>query len=186
MKRLLAFLTVALLTLNSIPYPQLMMKTAILKVPDRTGTEAVNYDTVTRMAMELKSWPVLTQAGLEAHGTERNSGTYVIPGMKSSLSVDREGRPDTCLEMTPQGLAVTEDYLFISAYCHEKEHNSVLYMIDRRTHDFIKTIVLGGQPHAGSVCWDYFACCTLAYGTGRLFSCEGCSVCLLWWAQCCL
>ena len=45
MKRLLAFLTVALLTLNSIPYPQLMMKTAILKVPDRTGTEAVNYDT---------------------------------------------------------------------------------------------------------------------------------------------
>lgn len=154
MKRLLAFLTVALLTLNSIPYPQRMMKTAILKVPDRTGTEAVNYDTVTRMAMELKSWPVLTQAGLEAHGTERNSGTYVIPGMKSSLSVDREGRPDTCLEMTPQGLAVTEDYLFISAYCHEKEHNSVLYMIDRRTHDFIKTVVLEGQPHAGSVCWD--------------------------------
>lgn len=154
MKRLLSFLTVGLLILNSIPYPQLMMKTAVLKVSDRTGTEPVNYETVARMASQLRKWPVLTQAGIDAHTSERDSGTYVIPGMKSTLSTDTEGRPDTCVDMTPQGLAVTEDYIFISAYCHEKEHNSVLYMLNKKDHSFIKTIVLEGQPHAGSVCWD--------------------------------
>ncbi|WP_298070627.1 hypothetical protein [uncultured Faecalibaculum sp.] len=154
MKRLLAFLTTGLLIVNSIPYPQLMMKTAVLKVPDRTGTEPVSYETIAKMQQELAAWPVLTPAGLQAHEQEKNAGTYVIPGMKSTLSMDRDGRPDTCVDMTPQGLAVTDDYIFISAYCHEKEHNSVLYMISRDSHEFVKTIVLEGQPHAGSVCWD--------------------------------
>ena len=33
--------------------------------------------------------------------------------------------PAVCTTMTPQGLAVTEDYVFVSAYCHAKKHNSV-------------------------------------------------------------
>lgn len=131
-----------------------MMKTAILTMADHTSTEPVNYDTVSRMERQLKSWPVLVQAGLGANASVVQTGTYVIPGMSAALSLDKAGRPDTCLDMTPQGLAVTDDYLFISAYCHEHEHNSILFMINRKTHNYIKTIVLEGQPHAGSVCWD--------------------------------
>ena len=48
--------------------------------------------------------------------------------------------PAMCTTMTPQGLAVTEDYVFISAYCHAKKHNSVIYMINKESHRFIKKL----------------------------------------------
>ena len=44
---------------------------------------------------------------------------YVIPGLKSTrtLQIRTSGTLDICTSMTPQGLAVTEDYMLISAYC---------------------------------------------------------------------
>jgi hypothetical protein len=56
--------------------------------------------------------------------------------------------------MTPQGMAVTEDYIFISAYCHTHKHNSVIYMLNRHTHDFIKEIVLPNRAHVGGMAYD--------------------------------
>ena len=62
--------------------------------------------------------------------------------------------PAMCTTMTPQGLAVTEDYVFVSAYCHAKKHNSVIYMINKESHRFIKEIILPGQPHVGGLAYD--------------------------------
>ena len=62
--------------------------------------------------------------------------------------------PAICTSMTPQGLAITENYVFVSAYCHTKKHNSVIYMINKETHRFIKEIVLPGQPHVGGLAYD--------------------------------
>ena len=56
--------------------------------------------------------------------------------------------------MTPQGLAVTEDYLIVSAYCGSKTHNSVLYLIDKKSHEFIKEIVLRNKSHVGGLAYD--------------------------------
>ena len=49
---------------------------------------------------------------------------------------------------------VTEDYVFVSAYCHAKKHNSVIYMINKESHRFIKEIILPGQPHVGGLAYD--------------------------------
>ena len=80
---------------------------------------------------------------------------YVIPGLKTAESLQGEFRaPAVCTSMTPQGLCVTEQYLFISAYCHTGRHNSVLFMLDRTTGEYIKTIVLGSRAHVGGIAYD--------------------------------
>lgn len=56
--------------------------------------------------------------------------------------------------MTPQGLAVTQDYLFISAYCHSHIHHSVIFMLDRKENQYIKTIILRNRTHAGGLVYD--------------------------------
>ena len=87
---------------------------------------------------------------------EREYGTYIIPGLKATrtLLTSEGDMPAMCTTMTPQGLAVTEDYVFVSAYCHAKKHNSVIYMINKESHRFIKEIILPGQPHVGGLAYD--------------------------------
>ena len=62
-------------------------------------------------------------------------GTYVVPGLKSTrtLKVKGDGEAEVCTSMTPQGLAITEDYILVSAYCKTKAHDSVIYVIDKES-----------------------------------------------------
>ncbi len=82
--------------------------------------------------------------------------SYIIPGLKRTRSIqdNTSNEIDICGSMTPQGVALTESYVLISAYCYTKEHNSVLYVIDRNTHEFIKEIVMPDKSHVGSVAYD--------------------------------
>lgn len=98
-----------------------------------------------------------------------------IPGLQNT---DVAG--NNCSTMTPQGLCVTEDYIFISAYCaaekyikeleenkdfgtnsekleaekNHETHNSVIYIIDRESGEYIKNIVLPDTNHVGGLATD--------------------------------
>ena len=80
---------------------------------------------------------------------------YIIPGMTmtNSLSI-KNNKKEKCTSMTPQGLTVTEKYIFISAYCYVHKHNSVLYVLDKQTKKFIKEIVLDSTSHVGGLAFD--------------------------------
>ena len=84
--------------------------------------------------------------------------SYVIPGLKSSVTLedwnDNTAGPSNCTSMTPQGVAVTQDYVLVSAYCHTGKHHSVIQVMDRDTHAFVKTVVLFDMSHVGSVTYD--------------------------------
>lgn len=82
--------------------------------------------------------------------------SIIIPGLKSTRTITESTIQDVdiCTSMTPQGVAVTEDYVLISAYCQTKEHNSVLYVVDKETKEFIKEVVLPDKSHVGSVTYD--------------------------------
>lgn len=84
------------------------------------------------------------------------AGSYIVPGLKATKTLESltKGEPAVCTSMTPQGLAVTEDYILISAYCRTKEHNSVIYVLDKETHEFIKEIVLNNRAHVGGMAYD--------------------------------
>ena len=80
---------------------------------------------------------------------------FAIPGLYQAVSLNTEtGKLARCHEMTPQGVTVNDNYLFISAYCHDHQHNSVIYQLDRKTKMLLKTIPVAGQPHLGGIWYD--------------------------------
>lgn len=104
----------------------------------------------------LKNYPdIFPIEILEQLGQEPNFGTYIIPGLRATKTIHKESRQiDMCTSMTPQGLAVTKDYVLISAYCHTHVHKSVIYMIDKHKRSFIKEVILPNQTHAGGLAYD--------------------------------
>lgn len=82
----------------------------------------------------------------------RNS--YVIPGLKTTETLAENTTPDICTSMTPQGVTPAGDYLLISAYCASGEHNSVVYVLNKAYHTYVKTIVLPNRPHVGGITYD--------------------------------
>lgn len=101
---------------------------------------------------------------------------YAIPGLECTVLNGDE----FCNAMTPQGLCVNDDYIFISAYCgikrykadleenksygkneykladesEHKVHNSVVYILDRETGAYLKTLVLPDNNHVGGLATD--------------------------------
>ena len=92
----------------------------------------------------------------EDRKNEKEYGTYIIPGLKYTRTfLSAQGsKKAVCTSMTPQGLAITPEYVLISAYCHTGKHNSVIYVINKETHRFIKEVVLPGRPHVGGLAYD--------------------------------
>lgn len=82
--------------------------------------------------------------------------SYIVPGLKATRTIEGNDTHTQviCTSMTPQGITMSEQYVFISAYCCTKQHNSVIYVLDRETHDFIKEIILPDKSHVGSIAYD--------------------------------
>ncbi|ETY74992.1 hypothetical protein [Lactiplantibacillus fabifermentans] len=81
--------------------------------------------------------------------------TYVIPGLVSTKSVKTSSKATgISKDMDPQGLAVTDKYVIISAYSRDKKYNSVLYFLNKKTGTFVKQIVLPNTSHVGGLAYD--------------------------------
>ena len=89
---------------------------------------------------------------------EENSFNLVdVPGSRYTETMDGETKkPAVCTSMTPQGITVSDDYIFISAYCHAHKHYSVIYQIDRTDGRLLKTLVLNEKTHAGGLAYDSY------------------------------
>ena len=122
---------------------------------ERTNTSPAVH-TVSEIRQILTGYKEFFSEDMVKHlSAERSFGTYVIPGLKAAKTVDsKTGITDICTSMTPQGMDVTEDSIFVSAYCHTKRHNSVLFEIDKKTGRFVKEIIMPNQTHAGGIAYD--------------------------------
>ncbi|MGA9519658.1 MAG: hypothetical protein WBV27_12835, partial [Trichococcus sp.] len=121
---------------------------------EETNTEA-SLGSLDELMEGLSDYPKLYRAAFEEDGIDPEENIFIIPGMDATLTLHHEHEEEEiCTTMTPQGLAVNKDYLFISAYCQTKEHNSVIYVLDKKSGSFIKEIVLDGIPHAGGLAYD--------------------------------
>lgn len=112
--------------------------------------ELKNHRTLMSLMPEVKA------AAFNGRAAEIDYGTYVIPGLTATetLVFGEKGNSSICTAMTPQGLAVTENYILVSAYCFSKTHNSVIYVIDKKSHEFVKEIVLRNKSHVGGLAYD--------------------------------
>lgn len=126
----------------------------------RTRYTETNTGAAVHSADEIKwilsNYPDLFDEEVIRHlENEKNFGTYVIPGLKATKTIDYNTKQSyMCTSMTPQGIDVTDKYIFVSAYCHTKRHNSVLFMIDKESGKYIKEIIMPNRTHAGSIAYD--------------------------------
>lgn len=119
-----------------------------------TSTNTDSIYSFDKIKMTLSLIPDFAYYAFDNYTNEEDNGTYVIPGLKATRTINRDGNEDMCTSMTPQGVAVVDDYLLISAYCHTKQHNTVLYVLNKHTHEYIKEVILPGRPHSGSIAYD--------------------------------
>lgn len=86
------------------------------------------------------------------------SDSFIVPGI---ITTNVNGQ--SCGNMTIQGLEYSNGYMFITAYCSEKEHNSVIYVVQASTHQYITTLVTHTKSHLGGI----------TYANGNLWLCSG-------------
>ena len=81
-----------------------------------------------------------------------------IPGLYGAYGLKRN---DTATSyklilskgFTPQGLALSDDQVFVSAYDHKHKMNSVVFVFDY-SGEFVKTISLRNKAHVGGIGYD--------------------------------
>lgn len=79
--------------------------------------------------------------------------TTPVPGVERT----KFGENDIATNMIPQGLCIAGDYLLVTAYDYEKEHNSVIYVMsnsDVKNRKLLSTIVLPDKNHVGGITFD--------------------------------
>ena len=115
-----------------------------------TTVECIQSLTTMKLSLSYSS---IFRKSFKAYKDEKDNGTFVIPGLNATRTM-RAGTADMCTNMVPQSVCVVKDYLVIGAYCHTHTHYSVLYVLDKETKEYIKTIVLPGRHHVGGISWD--------------------------------
>ncbi|MDO4465758.1 MAG: hypothetical protein Q4C49_01980 [Bacillota bacterium] len=118
----------------------------------RTNTSPA-LSSLDELCRRLKLYPHVYYSSVHYYQETKDYGTYVIPGLKATYTL-KNNKPSMCTDMTPQGLCVAGNYILVSAYCHNRNHNSVIYVIDKKNGQFIKEIILQGKPHAGGLAYD--------------------------------
>lgn len=84
---------------------------------------------------------------------------YVIPGLEQTQAIvhsgSKKGQVAIAKDMDPQGMAVIGDqYIVISAYSKSQKYNSVLWLIDKKTGKYLKTLALDDIDHVGAIAYD--------------------------------
>ncbi len=80
---------------------------------------------------------------------------FIIPGLVSTKSYNFANKKyDISDSMTPQGLAVVNKYILITAYDGEHKHASVIYVLNKKTGKYLKTIQVKGRSHLGGIAYD--------------------------------
>lgn len=77
------------------------------------------------------------------------SKSVVIPGL---ITTNVDGFISS--SMCPQGITFAGDYLLMTAYDIASEENSVIYVIDKTSKKYIKTLILPNKAHVGGISYD--------------------------------
>ena len=61
-----------------------------------------------------------------------------------------------CNNLCPQGMCFADDYLLTTAYCQDSlnTHNSCIFIYDRNTGEYLKTLELSMASHVGGITFD--------------------------------
>ena len=151
------FISYILIVLSSILFSYLFCHKYELPTTKKgTSTKSVITKNINSQIWQMSTKPEFYYNSFQNKKAKNNYNLIPIPGLSytDTVSKDNSLLIETCTTMTPQGLVVTDNYIYVSAYCYTHEHNSVIYQIDKKTNKFIKTIVLPDTSHVGGLAYD--------------------------------
>lgn len=127
----------------------------VVKAKDGTNTNAA-WQSISKYEKNLRhNYSFIQKISHYVPPRTWDGKDFVIPGLVSTKSYNFKTKKwDTADSMTPQGLTVAGPYILITAYDGAHEHASVIYVIDKKTGKYIKTIQVSGKPHLGGIAYD--------------------------------
>ncbi len=79
---------------------------------------------------------------------------YTIPGLAPTTETDLANQYIQCNNLCPQGFCYADDYLLTTAYCADDIHNSCIFIYDKNSGAYLRTIVLSVKTHVGGITYD--------------------------------
>lgn len=79
---------------------------------------------------------------------------YEVPGLAPTADDDLTKGYIQCNNLCPQGICFAGDYLLTTAYCMDGVHNSCVFIYDKKSGEYLKTLVLKKKSHVGGVAYD--------------------------------
>lgn len=133
-----------------------------------------NYQTYTNsiyQASEVKKWSADQHALLSnqafkqlltKYQHQKSTGvmpkafkTIIIPGLHGAWSINHQTKQATFgSNWVPQGLTENDDSYFISAYDGNHRLNSLIFIVDKQTGKYQKSIILSRKAHVGGLAYD--------------------------------
>ena len=153
----IVFVSYILIVLSSISFSYLFChKYEVPTTKQGTSTKSVITKNINSQIWQMSTEPEFFYNSYQDKKKKNNYNLIPIPGLSYTDTVTKEDITikETCTTMTPQGLVVTDDYIYVSAYCYTHEHNSVIYQLDRKNNKLIKTIILPDTSHVGGLAYD--------------------------------
>ncbi len=79
---------------------------------------------------------------------------YEVPGLAPTADDDLTKGYIQCNNLCPQGICFAGDYLLTTAYCMDGVHNSCIFIYNKKSGEYLKTLVLKKKSHVGGVAYD--------------------------------
>lgn len=80
---------------------------------------------------------------------------FQVPGLAPTADDDWIKEYVQCNNLCPQGMCVAGDYMLTTAYCMDDIHNSCIFIYNKNTGEYLRTLVLNNQKtHVGGITYD--------------------------------
>ena len=80
---------------------------------------------------------------------------YRLPGLAATADDDWIKEYVQCNNLCPQGICMAGDYMLTTAYCMDRIHNSCIFIYNKKTGAYLRTLVLKDQTtHVGGITYD--------------------------------
>jgi hypothetical protein len=101
----------------------------------------------TKFEQEIKKYPALV-ANLNQ--------SVPLPGLQGAWTLSLANEQLIKINTFDiQGVTTSPTQIFISAYDSSKRGQSIIYVLDKKSGAYLKSLILSGAPHAGGLTYDY-------------------------------
>lgn len=126
------------------------------KITVDSASSIQNFDYATQVKAAQKEYTSISKTAIKklTDYTYTIITKYAIPGLAPTADDDLTKGYIQCKNLCPQGFYFAGDYLLTTAYCMDDIHNSCIFIYNKNSGAYLRTIVLDQKSHVGGVAYD--------------------------------